>query len=608
MNFCSAIVALMLLSLTGCGGGTPSLSSSPPPSSDVTFGGKVQGDQQAIVGASVQLYAAGTTGNGSSPTPLLSSPITTNANGAFSVPMTYACPSPTSALYLIAEGGRPSSATSANPGLLLMAPVGPCSVTTTTDTLIVINEVTTVASAWALSPFLSLGGDVGASSTNAQGLANAIDTATNLVNLSIGTSPGAGVPSNVTISTSKLNSLANALTSCVGSADGSACGPLFSASTAGGVTPANTLDAAFNTVRNPAANIAAVYALATANTIFLPALSSAPPDWLLYSTITGGGLNTPTALAIDGSGNVWVSNYSSSVSEFSPMGSPTFASGLSGYGINQSRGMALDADSNVWISNEQTALNSGSGDITKLSSSGQSLSGSGGFSAGGIFFPIGIAADTNGNIWVADYGDANITVLNSSGVPLSGSGFGNGSVEFPVAIAIDANHNAWVGNQGVDFITKISPDGSKVSTVTCCDSAAGVAIDQNNNVWTANYSGASVSFLSNTISSAPTIDIFKGGGLDTPSSIAIDGAGTVWVTNYDGNTLSALAGASAAATGTFLSASGFGNDANLIEPYAVAIDASGNAWVSNAGNDTVTEFIGAATPVKTPLVGPPVLP
>jgi len=46
----------------------------------------------------------------------------------------------------------------------------------------------------------------------------------------------------------------------------------------------------------------------------------------------------------------------------------------------------------------------------------------------------------------------------------------------------------------------------------------------------------------------------------------------------------------------------------LIEPYAVAIDASGNAWVSNAGNDTVTEFIGAATPVKTPLVGPPVLP
>jgi hypothetical protein len=48
----------------------------------------------------------------------------------------------------------------------------------------------------------------------------------------------------------------------------------------------------------------------------------------------------------------------------------------------------------------------------------------------------------------------------------------------------------------------------------------------------------------------------------------------------------------------------------------VAIDASGNLWLSNAGYnaitqsyvDTITQFVGLASPVRTPLLGPPVQP
>ena len=93
----------------------------------------------------------------------------------------------------------------------------------------VLNEVTTAASAWALASFMSSGGSVGASCTNTLGLDNAFLTASSLENAITGVSPGAGNPSTLAVSTSKLNTLANALSSCTVSSGGAACSSLFSA-------------------------------------------------------------------------------------------------------------------------------------------------------------------------------------------------------------------------------------------------------------------------------------------------------------------------------------------------------------------------------------------
>ena len=113
---------------------------------------------------------------------------------------------------------------------------------------------------------------------------------------------------------------------------------------------------------------------------------------------------------------------------------------------------------------------------------------------------------------------------------------------------------------------------------------------------------------------------YTGGGLSYPYGIAVDGAGNVWVTNYYGiiaegteapSTISELQGANGAKPGQPISPStGYGSDAGLLEPHGIAIDASGNVWVSNAddGANSITQFLGVATPVKTPLAGPPQLP
>ena len=572
---------------------------------------------QPIAGATIQVYAAGTTGNGSAPTTLLQTALTTDATGAFTVLAGYACPASSSQLYLVARGGMAGASTASNAAITLASILGPCN-QVAASTQLVINEVTTVATVWGLSQFLANGVSLGSSSTNTQGLTNAFATVANLANLTTGTSPGANFPGNGASPAARINTLANLLNTCTSAiTDLNPCTSLFASSTlAGSSAPTNTFDAALNLVRNPGTNVATLYKQSTSSTAFAPSLSKTPSDWTLFIAYTGGGLFEPGALGVDATGNVWVSNYIDStgaagvVSKFSPNGTPIFPSGILANGLSDSYGLAIDASGNVWIPYEQSpgSVNKGLGAVSVLNSNGQSISGATGYSTGGIFYPIATAVDPNGTAWVVNYGNARLTQYSSTGQLLSGtSGLFAPSFAFPAAIAVDANHNAWIGDQNDNFVTRISSDGTQYLAVSCCNSPNGLAIDQRGYVWVANYAGDSISQISN--SGTVVSNGYTGGGIDHPQGIAMDGAGSVWIANYRGTSLSQLAGSSSSNPGAALSPTiGWGSDANLLEAFAIAIDASGNLWVTNFGSNTLTEFIGLAVPVKTPLIGPPQTP
>jgi len=625
----AAALMLLLLPLAGCGGGSSGsggggAGGGGSTGSGIPFQGTVNHGAQAISGSSVQLYAAGAGGNGSAATALLSSAVATDANGKFSIPTNYTCPASSSLLYLVASGGNPGLASGTNnTSLALMTAVGECSAVTSGESF-AVNEVTTVASVWALAPFMATGAGakLGASSTNSAGLANAFAMVGNLANVAAGSAPGANIPSGATAPTATLNTLADILSSCVGSGGATGeCGTLFSAVTPGGGTePTNTLDAALLMAQNPGNNVSALFALAPASPPFQPVLSKAPGDWMLAFSYTGGGLSQPASLAIDGSGNVWVADYcvittsaggpacsaSAAVSELSPLGQAISPStGFSGGGMTQSFGLTIDNSNNVWVTNQVSAsVNHMAGSVTELNSSGQILSGANGFYAGGIDFPVAAASDSSGNIWVANFGSSVATLLSNTGAPLSGSsGYGNGQLIFPTAIAVDANDNAWFANSSGTTVTQISFDGTHVSQVTVGNGPDGVAIDQQGNVWVANYYSDSVSELSSSgsvISSG-----FTGGGLYRPQGIAVDGQGNVWVVNHLGDSITELQGADGASPGAAISpAGGFATSAGLVLPFALAIDASGNLWVSSFNGDSVVQFVGVAAPVKTPLLGP----
>ena len=579
-----------------------------------TFNGTVMAGSLPVMGASVQIYAAGTTGNGSAPTSLYST--TTSSTGAFTVPASFTCPYSNSVLYAVSTGGKVGTNTTANAGLVLASVLGMCNSLSGTQTF-TINEVTTAATAWSMAQFMSAGGKIGASSYNSIGANNtpgivlAAGTFANLVNPLTGTAPGTYFPATGTAPTAKINSLANLLNTCAASNGNTstACTQLYN-NTVTNSTTNDTLDAAMFLVQYPGNNVSALYTLSANSTAYTPALTAAPMDWTLFVTFSGGGMTDPSAISVDSTGRVWVANYFSIASLFSNTGSPAFASGISGNNLENSYGGGVDVNDQMWVTNEQSTygINTGLGSVTLLNSSGSSPAT---YGSGGLDFPIAVSFDTSALSWIVDYGNSHLTILNNAGTVQSGAtGYTSAQYIFPVAIAVDSKCNAYVTNQSSNTITFTSADGSTFGSYVTGSGPSGIAIDGTNNIWVANYYGNSIGLVTSTGTVASGSNGFTGGGIDHPQGIAVDGKGTVWVANYRSNTglssvLSELAGASASSPGTLLSPStGWGGDAGMVEPFAVAIDASGNLWVTNFGTNTLTEFVGLAVPVQTPLLGP----
>ncbi len=582
----------------------------PPTGSFVglAFSGNVLAGSTPIVGAEVQLYTTGSAGNGSAGTQLLASGLITDANGAFRVAAgSYTCPVGVSVLYIIATGGQVGSG-AANSATSLITVPGACQ--SLSNANFMVNELTTAGTVFALRPFLATGGQLGSSATNASGLNLGVATLGSLVNLSAGTAPGAGFPANGAAPSAKLNTIANLLHGCVAAdvSGGGTCGALFNATATTIQPPNNTLDAALNLVNNPGENVPALYGLSTGSSAFSPALATAPPDWTLPVSFTGGGMNQPATVAIDAVGNVWVVNYAGVASLFSNTGVPTYAQGIASYGLQESYGGAVDANGTMWITSQQNSdysINNGMGSVTLLNTSGPALPGNSLYSAGGLNFPLAIAFDSTNTAWIADYGDSYVTLLSDSGVPLSGdSGYTSSQLAFSSAIAVDSQRNGWVANFSSDngTVTKVTPDGSSFTSYTVGNGPAGVAIDAADNVWTANYYDDSVGLVSG--GRVLSGNGYVGGGLDHPDGIAADGSGTVWVVNHRAPGLSQLAGASTTLPGAILSpVAGWAPDTGMSEGFGVAIDAAGNVWVSSNGDDRLIEYVGLATPVKTPLMG-----
>jgi streptogramin lyase len=615
---------LSLIVIAGCGGSS-SINREPIPTpAPSALKGKALGGQFPVTGAEIQLYAAGSTGYGVSAQPLLSPALTTDSNGDFTITTSdYTCPSSTALTYIVATGGDPGLGSN-NPYIALMAALGPCGQLNSIP-FVNVNEVTTVASVWALAPFLGPGAQVGTSSTNAQGLTNAFANVNNIVAITNGTSPGASAPTGALVPAAKIYTLSNILASCINSTGSTACNALFIAAKPPSASlPTNTIGAALDIAQNPSNNVAALFALPTPQAPFGPTLSAAPNDWMIAVTFNGGGLDLPASIAVDALGNMWTANYCgsnnpcSSVTELSSTGQPlSSSSGFTNGALWEDYGLAIDVHGSVWVTNQQS--DGGNGSVSELNTSGQVGSA---YSGGGIYFPIAVATDTDGSIWTANQ-DSTVSKLSNNGTAISGSGgWGAHQVSDPSAVAIDANHNAWFANEGASSgsVTSVSSNGVTVNVIASGgDHPTGIATDRigistnasQGHVWIANYTSSSISELE--LNNGGTVSVvssgYTGGGIDNPNGIAIDGAGNVWVANWIGNTLSELQGARGANPGQPLSpASGFGTDAHLDSPYGIALDASGNIWVSNFHSDTITQILGAAMPVTTPLVGPPQLP
>jgi streptogramin lyase len=425
--------------LSGCGTGVYSDAGKPVTVMGTAVQGIVMGGQQPVAGVTVQLYQAGATGYGSASTPLGPS-VQTTSNGNFNLP-SYTCAAG-SQVYLVGTGGQPIAATMSSPAvtnsnLAMMVGLGTCG-GTYLNNFINVNELTTVATVWALAPFMSGVANIGSSSTNGAGLADAFAAVNELVATANGTLPGPALPAGATLPTTEINTLGDILEQCINSGggvagDGSNCGNLFSVApnAAGTVYPTDTITAAMNIAQSPGRNVANLNKLRSSSPVFQPALdvNSPPSAWTLAITYVGGGLNTPSSIAVDAAGAVWISNKgNSSVTKLDDTGAAV--SGTGGFtagGFNAPSAIAIDGGGNAWVAN------SGNNTITELSSTDSSGTV---YSGNGLSAPGSIAIDGSGDVWVANTGSNSVSAFSSSGAALTGSPFSGAGTSAPTSVAV----------------------------------------------------------------------------------------------------------------------------------------------------------------------------
>lgn len=572
---------------SGSGSGTGSGTSTGP---SITLTGLVHSGTQPISGSSVDLYVAGTTGYGSGASSLLSSAVTTDTTGKFTLTGNFTCPSKDAQVYIVAKGGNTGAGD--NSSTALMAALGNCG-NLDSNTAINVSEVSSVASVYALSQFMTPGSTaVGTSSSNVRGLVNAFATVANLVDPTTGAARATTPAGNGTVPQTKIDALANIIAACVDTKGDAACTQLFSLATpSGGTAPSDTLSALLDIALHPGNNVAQLSALQPATPLFTPALAGAPDDWTLSVEYTGGGLNLPQLLAVDATGNLWVPNagYPGTLSEFSPTGDPlSGASGFSGGGLSDPLAVAVDANGNIWTANQ------GNGSVSKHTSSGTPLSPTSGFTAAGMVNPVALALDAAGDIFTANSNNT-ITKLNAAGTAVAS--FKQGGLDAPYAVAIDASQNVWVANSGTgNSVSRFNNTGSPANQTGFTGNMSqpvGIAIDANGNAWVANFNQPSVTKLS----SAGSL-LSPGTGYTTPapvSAVAVDGANTLWTANTDGS-ISHLS-----ATGASLSPATGYISANATGEVGIALDASGNVWTSDNYINSIFEYVGAAAPTVRPL-------
>ena len=378
----------------------------------------------------------------------------------------------------------------------------------------------------------------------------------------------------------------------------------------------------------------------------------------LDGTGTAARFASPQAVAVDGSGNVYVADSGNStirlitpagvVSTYAGVaGNPGSADGTgSAASFQNPRGLALDASGNLYVAD------SGNNTIRKIAPGGivttfagvahviGSADGTG--TAASFTGPQGLTIDSSGKIYVCDFGNNTIreitpaavvtTLVGTAGVVGSADGTGAAaSFSGPSAVTVDGSGNLYVADTINDTVRKItvagvvttmagkaSGQGSTNGTGTAAKffQSQGVALDNSGNVYVADTNnstirkispGGVVSTLAGMVGTNGSADgTGTAASFTLPGGVAVDSSGNVYVADTNnftirkitpGGVVSTLAGTA----GNNGSADGTGPAASFYYLENVAVDGSGNIYVADSVNDTIRKITPAG--VVTTLAG-----
>ena len=323
---------------------------------------------------------------------------------------------------------------------------------------------------------------------------------------------------------------------------------------------------------------------------------------------TEAQFNGPFGLAADGSGNLYVADiFNHVIRRIDPEGVITTMAGTGepGFGgdggpateaeLNHPRGVAVDGAGNVYVTdigNNRIRRIDLEGVITTIAGTGErGFDGDGGAATEAeLNGPAGVTVDATGNVYLIDYGNNRIRRIDPEGIitTIAGTGergFGGDGgpateAQFnrPIGLALDGMNNVYVGDQGNHRVRRINPNGVITTIAGTGDQGFG-----------------------------------GDGGLATeaqlswPSSVAVDGADNLYVVGLgncrirridpDG-VITTFAGSGPAGAGC-----GHGGDggpateAQLKQAVAVTVDEVGNVYLADLNQIRIIRLPGERNPV-----------
>ncbi|OGU12706.1 MAG: hypothetical protein A2075_16850 [Geobacteraceae bacterium GWC2_58_44] len=327
---------------------------------------------------------------------------------------------------------------------------------------------------------------------------------------------------------------------------------------------------------------------------------------------TGASLDYPSGLAVDSAGNLYISDLENNRIRKVDAGTgiiTTVAGNLArgysgdngpatGASLSYPSGVAVDSSGNLYISDSNNdrlrKVTAGTGIITTLAGNGK-WGDNGLATAAALSSPRGVAVDQTGNLYIADSElDPAIRKVDAvTGIITTVAGNGTrgfsgdnvaataSGLNYPDGLAVDRAGNLYIADRSNHRIRKVDAGTGIITTV------AGNG--------TSGFSGDNVAATE--------------ASLAYPHGVAVDSAGNLYIAdtaNYRIRKVTASSGiiTTVAGNGTkqYSGDNGSATEASLSQPYGVAVDSGGNLYIADPTDNRIRK-VTASTGVITTAAG-----
>lgn len=238
---------------------------------------------------------------------------------------------------------------------------------------------------------------------------------------------------------------------------------------------------------------------------FLPAVQS----------FVGSGSYDPFGVAVDGAGNIYISDTLNSRVLKETASDGTYTESTIGSGLSLPDQIAVDGNGNIYIAdtgNSRVLMETLSGG-TYIQSELDS----------GLSSPDGVAVDGNGNVYIADTGNNRVLVETLANGSYTQNTVASNGLNVPTGVAVDGKGNVYIADDFNDRVLLETLSGTSYSesvVASGLDHPYGVAVDAMGNAYIAD------SYNNRILKEAPVANAYLqsvvGTGLNTPLGEALD--------------------------------------------------------------------------------------